>query len=50
MEIPTENVSLTQTDNSYSAMLNPPPKKKSAKNVNVHFSEEGIDMAIKHKK
>ena len=24
-------------------------KKKSAKNVNAHFSEEGIDMAIKHK-
>jgi len=24
-------------------------KKKSANNVNAHFSEEGIDMAIEHK-
>ena len=49
-EIPTGNLSPTHTDNSYSAMLkNNPIKKKSANNVNAHFSEEGIDMAIEHK-
>ena len=50
-EIPTGNLSPTHPDNSYSAMLKNKQsnKKKSAKNVNAHFSEEGIDMAIKHK-
>ena len=47
----THRKCISNTDRQFlQCNVKTPPQKKLAKNVNVHFSEEGIDMAIKHKK